>query len=756
MKKLFTLIVTASLCFGAMAQGEKLPVLQKFEKLKQRNEMKREMQQRKAPRIDFKQFNFAPGSVKAPKSGAKAYNNQWVTQMPTNRWFPGEWEEVQAIVVNFPYDAYPANHVGDENYAAQMFLPGQGVLYQYNSNSGGYSTLGWGDVKGVPNTTDYTSQMNEYISYYNGMMNQSTYQQYQSMLSQYYGITSYDGFVQYLQEQIEDVTVYYTGLESFRNVFLNLIEGVQQQAQVWIAIWDLADSTTIKNFMTSIGKPLTNYRFIECYSDAFWYRDCGPICFYYGDNDDVAMLNFSYSGRACDDLLPDSISSQTGIPVYTTDIEWEGGNCLVDGAGTLVTSDATYDENADTYGQVYYTGQAPYYVDYRNKTALSSSVVDDSMRFMIADRNLYVLPRLNYDGGTGHVDLYADMWDENEFIFSQYPAAYSSWSDNTVATTNINTLTGYQSIFGANYKKTYIPFPSKDDGSNFASQLQYDTMYTRSYSNHTFINNMIIQPCFSEVVNGEPSASWDKANLEQVKAAYPGYTIYPIDIRSFDGYGGAIHCITKQIPAENPVRILHKSTTRHDGTQEGKLMDMSATVTNRSGIANVTVYWRSNGGQWHTVALNAGSNNVFNGTIDFSQAGLAENEQGVIEYYISATSNNGKTITKPMTASQGGYYTFDLNYKAGHNVGIEQVLDERFGQFYPNPARNQARIAINGDASYQVSVVDAMGRTVSSERVNADNNGTYTIDLSGMANGIYSVRFVANNGKSVTRRLIVQ
>ena len=29
-----------------------------------------------------------------------------------------------------------------------------------------------------------------------------------------------------------------------------------------------------------------------------------------------------------------------------------------------------------------------------------------------------------------------------------------------------------------------------------------------------------------------------------------------------------------------------------------------------------------------------------------------------VEYYISATSNNGKTVTKPMTAHQGGYYSY--------------------------------------------------------------------------------------------------
>lgn len=728
MKKILLTALSVVLCISVSAQTKNLSA-QRIGKLHQRTEIKTKSMQRQTTKKDYRQLNlqaYNQSATATPSTKAKAAT-LWSSELPEQRWFPGEWEEVQAIVVTFPYNVYPADHIGDEDYTAETGVPGMGILYKWNNitNNWTYYNGGWGAIAGVPDTANYDRE----IAYY----------------QQFIG-TQYS---QMAQEYIE----YFETQKSFRSVFTNLIDAIQHGSQVWIAVWSLNDSTLIKNLMAEEGKPLTNYRFIECYTDAFWYRDCGPICFYYGDNDDIAMLNFEYIGRACDDLLPDSIASQIGLPNYITTLEWEGGNCLVDGAGKLVTSDAIYAENADREGQLYATGNASNPIDYRTKTPLTSQAVLDSMQRMFG--TTYILPRLRYDGGTGHVDLYTDMWDENEFIFSQYPTQYSQWVDYTTVTNNINTLIGYQSLFGFNYKKSYIPFPLKDNGSFFSSQTDYNNNYTRSYSNHTFVNNIIIQPCFSPVENGEPTADWDRANLDSLCKAYPGYTLYPIDIRSFDGLGGAIHCITKQIPADNPIRILHASTTQHDGTQRIANKTMEAIITNRSGIAGASLYWRVDEGEWHNQTLSEGDNNQFSCVMQFDEASINDGSVHTVEYYISATSNNGKTITKPMTASQGGYYTFDVIYDT--EAGINTIEEQNIGQFYPNPTNGHTTIDLDADVHYQISIIDVLGHVVRNETLDKGvSNGHYRLDTQTLPNGLYSVRFTTKDGNSVVRRLLVQ
>ena len=732
-KRALILLAALSMVFGAAAQGVEKFSPERLARLTSRAERQKMARQRQPQKIDLQQFGVVEGAQAYNRQavstkGAKAAGDTvWASQMPAKRWFPGEWEEVQAIVVTFPYEVYPADHVGDDYYTAQIFLPGYGANYHYEGNDWQY--IGWGPVAGVPDTVDYQAE----IDYYSQYLDNPTY--------------AYEArqYVDYYQNQLD-----------FRNVFVSLINGIQRGAQVWINVWQLSDSVLIKDIMAAAGHPLTNYRFIENYTDAFWYRDCGPICFYYGDSDSVAMLNFNYSGRACDDLLPDSIASQTGIPCFTTTIEWEGGNCLVDGAGKLFTSDATYNENADTIGQIYYTGDTYNPVDYRYKMPLSKAQVKDSMERMIGTEGTYILPRFRYDGGTGHIDLYADMLDENLFIFSRMPDAYSSWTDYRTGVCNMDSLCSYQSYFGVNYRSRFIPFPSKDDGSNFTGQREYDGNYTRTYSNHTFVNNVIIQPCFSPVgTDGLPTADWDLANVVEIMKAYPGYQFHCIDVRSFDGSGGAIHCITKQIPAEHPIRILHQAL--HDNTGNAYTSSgapVLARVSCADGIDSVVLHYRIANGQWQQVAMTPDAVGQYAAVIPTS--GQLSGESTRVDYYLSAHSAIGKTITKPMTASQGGYYTFYLGENP--NVGIVAVdAEERFGQFYPNPAVEVAnmQIEMSNGSSYSVAIVDAAGRTVHASSLQAAGSILYTINTAKLPSGLYSVVF-QNGSERVVRRLIVK
>ena len=650
-------------------------------------------------------------------------------------WFPGEWEEVKAIVVTPYYSYAPATSQGSGYWMADPLVTGVADYYKY-------SAMGWQQQ----GTGPYTSTMDTN--------------------------------------------------STFGKVFFYLMDGIQLGgAEAWVRVEKPEDTAKVIRTLSRLNLRHNNVRFLIGSGNSFWYRDCGPICFYSGDNDEVAMLDFTYyPGRALDDSLPSHIHHQMGIPNYMTKVEWEGGNCLVDGAGMVVSSDAIYSNNADGYGQLTWDGHNVNTINYTSVPRLSKAQVKQALHDLLGQRATYILPAYQYDGGTGHIDLYADAWDENGFVFSIMPNDYSSWVDYVTGMKNIDSLCSYKSIFDRNYYMMgFIPFPSRDNGSNFASQNEYNNNYTRTYSNHTFVNNVILQPCFSAVVNGQPSAQWDRDNLEVLQTAYPGYTIYPVDVREFDGSGGAIHCVTKQIPADNPVRILHKVIHGNCDAMRNSNIPVSAIITNKSGIAHAEVHYRLNGGDWQTLNLTANGNRFYNAFPFADETATIVN----VDYYISATSNNGKTITKPMTALQGGYYSFqfsnepieeevdstqydfdtlpmpmeNITFTFGTDwatednsqpwqphVAIDQVeLYNNFGQFYPNPAADQANIKIdlaNGQ-HYDVTIVDINGRTVHTSTLQAAGQVVFTINASRLAAGVYHVIFSSNDNR-VVRQLIVK
>ena len=614
-------------------------------------------------------------------------------QLPEGAWFPGEWEEVRAVAVTCSYNHLVPGKENDYYWFADPLISGYAAYMHYENGE-------WVEKDGGP----YLSELDT--------------------------------------------------VSEHGEVFFHLIDAIQSgNAEAWVRIENAADSAAVVRKLARMNLRHDRIRFMLGEGNSFWFRDCGPICFYYGSQDSTAMLDFMYyPGRALDDSLPSLIRKYTGIPDYITTIEWEGGNCLVDGAGMVISSDALYGNNADAYGQMAGNGSDPSSIHYEAKTPLTSEQVRDSLAHLMGSRLTCIVPALKFDGGTGHIDLYADMVDENTFVFSKYPEYCQRWPDYKIANRNINDFTARKSVFDQVFRHTFIPFPCTDDGGDFANHVVYNDDYTRTYSNHTFVNQVLIQPCFSKVRDGQPTADWDRLRLEQLKQAYPGYTIYPIDVRSFDGSGGAIHCITKQIPADNPIRMLHPSVTGNTETAyAGKNVPLLARVTNRSGMESVKVMWRVDGGEWQERAMVSGSDSLF--TTELPLADVHYADYAKVEYYLSAKSNNGKTMTKPITAPNGGYYTFYL----GHNPSVEvrEAAEAKVGGFYPNPSREQASIRFaDAGETYAVRVFDASGRLC--HRDVTGGVEVYTLSVSGYAAGVYRVVFTDVRGQHVLRTLVVE
>ncbi|MBR1834989.1 MAG: agmatine deiminase family protein [Bacteroidales bacterium] len=778
MKRFLTAIAVLVMGFAVMAQNATtVEQMQKEWRLtKQKRDYSKEYLNSKIP--------LASATAEVKGNAAK--------ELPYDRiWFPGEWEEVRAVVVTPYYTYMPDTNLGSGYYAADPLFTGIAEYFRYNR------TAGW-------------ESMHLYGPYYGVMDTNST----------------------------------------MGRVFFYLMDGIQKgHAEAWVRVEQASDTAKVLRTLTRMNLLHNNVRFIIGPGNAFWYRDCGPICFYYGDQDSVAMMDFEYSpGRALDDSLPSLIRQQMGIPNYINTFEWEGGNCLVDGVGSLFTSDAVYSTNGDIYGQLIWNGRDINSMEYINKTPLSPSRCREALRSLVGQRETHIMPAYEHDGGTGHIDLYADMWEENGFVFSVMPDNYRYWEDYQTGARNIDSLCSYTSFFNRPYYKSTIPFPKNNYGNNFSSEDDYGLNYTRTYSNHTFVNDLILQPCFSTVTNGIPTAEWDRKNIDSLSKAYPGYTIYPVDVRDFDGSGGAIHCVTKQIPADNPVRIIHKSIVGCANAIQDS-MPVSAIITNRSGIAHAECIYRIAGSEWQTLNLKANGNRyygfmprpqstfmrdvvntvphititdsiavidstlnadstayivdttytfVYDTTYTYDTVPTLVDTVVKVEYYLSATSNNGKTITKPMTAHQAGYFSYyytgqldtvalidstlydfdtmplpatDITFLFDatrttpdtvepHLTGIDCPGDNGeslFGQFYPNPSSTQANIDIDlaDGGTYRVTIFDNLGRTVHNCTLQTAGKIVFSLRTDRLSPGSYTVLF--NNGThAITRRLIVQ
>lgn len=515
-------------------------------------------------------------------------------------------------------------------------------------------------------------------------------------------------------------------------IFTKLADAIQKSdAKVYINVWEAADTFAVKACMALNGTPLTNYRFFIYEGDDFWVRDFGPVNYYYDTDDKLGWVDFNYyPGRDFDNLLTQKWGAEMSVPVALSTIYQEGGNILTDGTRNTVTSSSVYDQNS------YYYAYTP-------------SRTRDSLKSNLNLNRLDVPVALPHDGGTGHIDLYLGMTTENTFVYTKMPLAMATvpgFTDYVIANNCIDTMSKRTGYHTQPYHFVNIPLPTRDDGSWYSSASDYEN-YTRTYSNHLIVNKSIVLPIFSDALSG--NAAGDIAAIDAVQKAYPGYTIYPIDMRYLDGSGGSIHCITKEVAASNPLRFFHYEYRALESFQSTYPID--AEITNKSGIASATMYWRIKGASsWTTVSMTAGAGNHWLASIPATSGPSTE----VFEYYISATSVNGKTITRPMPGAAG---PFEFWYDKTSSIDETKIDGLSFGNLYPNPTTDFVNVELNvtKPIAIALSISDMLGRVVARQDYGTLSYSQYlTLNTAQLLPGLYQINIEHNGQRIASRKLI--
>ncbi|MBW7844520.1 MAG: agmatine deiminase family protein [Bacteroidia bacterium] len=518
-------------------------------------------------------------------------------------------------------------------------------------------------------------------------------------------------------------------------VSARLADAIQKVVPVWIRVENASDTTAILSYMFNRGTPLTNYLFIISPGDDWWTRDFGPNGVYVGRQDSLAFIDLKYyDGRDKDNVAPTVLSNLLQVNNYTTRLNAEGGNFMSDGFGTIFYSDVVSDVNTD-----------PQIVN----PVFTLQEIKDKLTAIFGSTNNVELPTLLCDGGTGHIDLYLKMIDEQTLMVSKYPDEITA-QDKRIIEDNYQYLTTLRSTYNRPFRIYRIPHPTDDNGNHSkksCSQLNSDA---RTFVNGTTVNNTFIFPSYSNAGTGNKTQTDSVTKL--FKQIMPGYKIVDIDSRLLSPLGGEIHCITMQIPADNPVLFWHPSV---DGFQPifKNTFPIVAKITNKSGIANAKCYWRIKGNSSFNEIVLRDSSDFFVGEIVAN--GISNSD--VIEYYLSATTNNGKTATKPITAPDGYYSIFFSLNTALNEVAI--FPKNYLFNAYPNPAKDKIIIPFNAlnKADFTITITDILGKVV--QTINPidvkEGLNELILDVEQFNNGIYFYNLSVNHTILDTRKFII-
>lgn len=291
-----------------------------------------------------------------------------------------------------------------------------------------------------------------------------------------------------------------------------LTEAITPVATVSICVPRPTWANGIRLYLAQRGlADLNRVRFVYLPTNDIWIRDYGPMT---GLNDagKPVVVHAPYDAlpaypQSLDDAMPVRWAAHQQIPVRVLPLHIEGGNLWSDGAGTLIMSSAFQ----------------------RRDRSLTVDAVTEQLHAMFKFEKLIVTPHLDEEE-TGHVDLLVKLADAQTVLVTAPGESI-----------NAGNLARAADVFRAETNAQGQPYrvlelPTLPPYYNWGVYPVW-----RSYANALTVNRRVLVPVYGHRMDDEALAIYG--------SVLPDHDLIPIDCTVVINGGGAVHCLTREIPA---------------------------------------------------------------------------------------------------------------------------------------------------------------------------------------------------------------
>ncbi len=526
--------------------------------------------------------------------------------------------------------------------------------------------------------------------------------------------------------------------KAYNPILTEIVRAAREECKVVICCDNQSVVDAAKNILDDANIDTTsNVEFVIMGTNSIWIRDYGPNAVYANDVDSLMLVDWIYNrNRPLDNSQSERYGQHTGLPVYATsaapyDLVNTGGNFMTDGLGTAFASKLVFRNN----DQIQNGEGSPN--DVFGVTDHTESSIDQIMaEFMGIDRYIK-MDELPFDG-IHHIDMHMKLLDEETLLVGEYP---ENVSDGPQLEANLlYVLNNFKTSFGTDYKVVRIPMPPYNN--NYPPFPSPNENRYPTYANAVFVNKTVIMPKYN-------LTTLDAAARDTFEKYLPGYEVVQVNCNSMITAGGAIHCITKEVGVNDPLRIVHP-VIRYADNAESESYRVRALVQHRSGITGASLFWTTDlSAPWNEIVLSPDT------TPQYWTALIPQQDEGAtVYYYLQATAANGKTTVRPMPAPEG-YWSF----KVLNTTGVNPATIADWKPLFPNPARAISTVPVHFSAktSGTVYVTNALGQVMETIWQGAFTPGDthFFIHADRYAPGMYQV-VLQTPHQQLTQTLIVE
>ena len=281
----------------------------------------------------------------------------------------------------------------------------------------------------------------------------------------------------------------------------------------------LADPSVVSEPHHVLGD---DFKVLEMPLDDSWIRDNGPI-FVKDEDGLVSAVKFRFNAWGGkyppydrDASAPLRIARHLGMRCHDAPMVLEGGSISIDGEGTLLTTEQCL-------------------LNKNRNPQLSRDQIEQKLGELLGvEKVIWLAEGVKDDITDGHVDGVATFAGPHLIVASCTRDQTNPNFPNLQE--NLERLESATDAKGRSIEVIRIvqPRPREVDGIHI----------TPGYTNHYIANGGVVMPTYG--------IAEDRTAIDVLRRAYPGRVVVGVECSYIEIGGGAVHCITQQLPAGPP------------------------------------------------------------------------------------------------------------------------------------------------------------------------------------------------------------
>jgi agmatine/peptidylarginine deiminase len=256
-----------------------------------------------------------------------------------------------------------------------------------------------------------------------------------------------------------------------------------------------------------------------------WARDWAPLGALGTQSVRLLDLNY-YPSRPADDATSRALADATGLPRVSVPVYNEGGNFMTNQQGYCLMTSRVTDANSDVFKN--------------GDLVLDAQEISRYYKDFAGCRQVKIFPRMPTER-TGHIDMWAKFLDDKTVIVNELREETLATARGASARAFAERIRDFlearaNEIEALGFRVVRIPMPLPSSG------------YFRSYTNSLALNGTAIVP---QYLSRADDSSFREEYEREVTEAYEasGYQVSFIPSDNLISAGGAVHCVTMQIPS---------------------------------------------------------------------------------------------------------------------------------------------------------------------------------------------------------------